>query len=37
VPGQKEEVFEMTLNTTKTVRELALEVPNATRVFEAED
>ena len=24
----------MTLNTTKTVRELALEVPNATRVFE---
>src|SRR5205085_4799713 len=26
--------YEMTLNTTKTVRELALEMPAATRVFE---
>ena len=34
VQEQKEEVFKMDLNTTKTVRELALEVPNATRVFE---
>jgi regulator of cell morphogenesis and NO signaling len=34
VREQKGEFLKMTLNTTKTVRELALEVPGATRVFE---
>jgi regulator of cell morphogenesis and NO signaling len=34
VSRQREDILEMTLNTTKTVREVVLENPAATRVFE---